>query len=107
MDKFEELNQILLDYFTEDGLLQQTIAVVDSVNIIIHTKEHGHNEPHVHAQYQGKEVVISLITGEVLCGYINPKKTKVAKEFILKNGDFLIRKWNTITKCREKIYKNN
>lgn len=107
MDKFEELNQILLDYFTEDGLLQQTIAVVNSVNIIIHTKEHGHNEPHVHAQYQGKEVVISLITGEVLCGYINPKKTKVAKEFILKNGDFLIRKWNTITKCREKIYKNN
>lgn len=101
MNIFEELNQILLDYFTEDGLLQQTVAVVENVKIIIHTKEHGHNEPHVHAKYQGKEVVISLITGEVLCGYVNPSKTKVAKKYVLKNGKSLINIWNRIAKCRE------
>lgn len=79
MNIFEELNQILLDYFTEDGLLQQTVAVVENVKIIIHTKEHGHNEPHVHAKYQGKEVVISLITAKFYVDMLILVKQKLQK----------------------------
>ena len=63
---------------------------------IIHTKEKGHNLPHVHVQYQQKEVVIEITTGRILGGNIPSKKGREASDWILKNQDFFRKHWNKL-----------
>lgn len=64
-------------------LLEKRVKVSRRGSIIfeVRTKEQGHNEPHIHAEYQGMNISISLITFEVLAGNLPPKLQKSAVEW--------------------------
>lgn len=66
------------------------------IRIIIHPKENGHNTPHVHIQYQNKEVVCSLIDGSVIKGNIQHNKQKLAQEIVIQNMGFFKESWNDL-----------
>lgn len=68
----------------------------NGIKFIIHTSENGHNKPHLHAQYQQKEVVLEIPSGKVITGNINSKKMKLASEWVVTNEAFLKQKWNEL-----------
>lgn len=61
-------------------------------------KEKGgkHNKPHVHAEYSGEEVVMSL-DGEVLEGEIPKNKQKLLEAWIVIHYDDLQANWNLLS----------
>lgn len=61
----------------------------NEIKFIIHTSENGHNKPHLHAQYQQKEVVLEIPSGKVITGNINSKKMKLASEWVVTMRPFL------------------
>jgi hypothetical protein len=52
-----------------------------------------HHSPHIHARYQGQEVVVSLPDGEVLEGSIPNSKMKLLQAWIELHKDELIANW--------------
>lgn len=52
-----------------------------------------HNSPHVHARYQGQEVVVSIPDGEILEGSIPNSKMKLLQAWIELHRDELIANW--------------
>lgn len=66
----------------------------NDLSFIIHTKEKGHNSPHVHVQYQDREVVIEITTGNILAGNIPSKKHKEASNWVIKHQEFFKKHWN-------------
>lgn len=66
--------QCIFDYISKRG----RVGEENGINFIIHTSENGHNKPHLHAQYQQKEVVLKIPSGKVITGNINSKKMKLA-----------------------------
>lgn len=85
-----------LIYYFEDDKLFNLIYSYFGIKIYIYSKENGHNEPHIHVKYQGKEVVICIRTGEVLAGYINKKKLNFVKKWTIENKDFLMDNWGRL-----------
>lgn len=73
------------------------VGFENCITYVIHTNEQGHNKPHLHAQYQDKEIVLEIPTGAVLAGNLPGKKAKAASEWVIANGDLLSQKWNTLT----------
>lgn len=73
------------------------IAFENNIKFVIHTRENGHNKPHLHAQYQDKEVVVEIPTGKILKGNIEKKHQKYASEWVINHEDFLKEKWNELT----------
>ena len=55
-----------------------------------------HNLPHIHAEYQGSEVVISL-EGDVLEGSIPNKKLKLLLAWIVIHNEELLANWNLLS----------
>lgn len=68
----------------------------DGIEFIIHTKENGHNKPHLHARYQAKEVVLEIPTGVVLRGNLSSKKQKRASQWVIEHDAFLKEKWDEL-----------
>lgn len=66
------------------------------IKIILHTKENGHNIPHVHVKYQNKEVVLNIKNGDVIVGELPKAKYKYAKQWVLNNQDYLKSIWNNL-----------
>lgn len=52
-----------------------------------------HNEPHIHAEYQGKFVIYSIRTGEVLAGELPPQKHKLVVAWIALRQEDLLADW--------------
>jgi len=52
-----------------------------------------HKLPHIHAKYQGDEVVVSIPDGEVLSGSINKSKMKLLSAWMEIHKDELIADW--------------
>ena len=82
--------QCIFDYISKRGRVGED----KGIKFIIHTAENGHNKPHLHAQYQQKEVVLEIPSGKVITGNINSKKMKLASEWVVTNEAFLKQKWN-------------
>lgn len=76
-----------------EDVLEMTVGLI----FIVHSAENGHNKPHLHAQYPQKEVVLEIPSGKVITGGINPKKMKMASEWVVANEAFLKQKWNELT----------
>ena len=53
-----------------------------------------HNLPHIHAKYQGQEVVVAIPDGEVLDGYLPPAKMKLLLAWVELHKDELIADWD-------------
>ena len=60
------------------------------------TKENGHNEAHIHVSYNGKEVTISINSGDVLDGTIPEHKMTQAQKWVMDNRIELAQKWREI-----------
>jgi len=52
-----------------------------------------HSEPHVHADYQGHSVVLSIPDGDILAGDFPPKKLKLVRAWIEIHHESLLADW--------------
>ena len=52
-----------------------------------------HKLPHIHAKYQGDEVIVSIPEGEVLEGKIPPSKMKLLRAWVEIHRDELVADW--------------
>lgn len=52
-----------------------------------------HHKPHIHAQYQGDEVVVALPGGEILEGGIPANKMKLLQAWLELHKDELLADW--------------
>lgn len=55
-----------------------------------------HNMPHIHAEYQGEEVVVSL-DGEVLSGNIKANKLRMVLVWMDIHHEDLVANWNLLS----------
>lgn len=73
-----------------------TISMFYGIIIRMYREVGGrHNLPHIHAEYQGEEIVISL-DGDVLEGRIPNKKLKLILAWIEIHDDELLANWNLL-----------
>ena len=75
----------VFDYISKRG----RVGEESGIRFIIHTAENGHNKPHLHAQYQQKEVVLEIPSGKVITGNIDSRKMKLASKWVVANRAFL------------------
>ena len=52
-----------------------------------------HSIPHIHADYQGQSVVLSIPDGEILAGDCPPKKLKLIQAWIEIHHENLLADW--------------
>ena len=83
----------VFDYISKRG----RVGEESGIRFIIHTAENGHNKPHLHAQYQQKEVVLEIPSGKVITGNIDSRKMKLASKWVVANRAFLKQKWNELS----------
>ena len=62
-------------------------------------KEQGgkHNKPHIHAEYSGQEIVMTL-DGEILEGKFPKNKQKLLEAWMVIHHDDLEANWNLLSK---------
>lgn len=63
-------------------------------------KNKQHQKPHIHAEYQGKEIVVSL-DGEILAGEIPSKQLKMTIAWIAIHEDELQANWKLLSDGKE------
>ncbi|MCU0849564.1 MAG: DUF4160 domain-containing protein [Spirochaetes bacterium] len=63
-----------------------------------------HNIPHIHVEYQGQEVVVSIMDGSMLEGEIPLKKMKLVQAWIEIHQDELLADWALAVKG-EQVFK--
>lgn len=63
-------------------------------------KNTKHNQPHIHAEYQGREIVISL-NGEVLAGDIPAKQLRMILGWMAIHEDELLANWKLLSEGKE------
>ena len=52
-----------------------------------------HKRPHIHARYQGKEVVLAIPSGKVIAGGLPPSKLKLLEAWIEIHREDLMADW--------------
>ena len=52
-----------------------------------------HTLPHIHADYQGQSVVLSIPDGEILAGDFPPRKLKLVRAWIEIHHESLLANW--------------
>ena len=72
------------------------VGAKKGIRFYIHTAEDGHNKPHLHVSYQGKEIVLEIPTGKIITGKLNHKQQKIASEWVKENAEYLKGKWNEL-----------
>jgi len=78
-------------------------AVVGRINGIrfeIRTNEQsGHHRPHLHVSTSNASLSIAIDNGDILAqsGKISPPQLKMAQDWINKNHDLIVRKWNELS----------
>lgn len=88
---------IIWERIFEIVLERKKVGELKGISFVIHPNEQGHNKGHLHAKYQGKEVVIAIPEGKVISGNIPVKQQRVACEWVIRNKDSLIEQWNELT----------
>ena len=66
----------------------------NGISFVVHSNEHNHSIPHVHAKYGKYEISIAIESGEVLAGNLPRKNQKIAREWVLTNQTKLLSDWN-------------
>ena len=52
-----------------------------------------HSTPHIHANYQGQSVILSIPDGEILAGDFPPRKLKLVRAWIEIHYESLLADW--------------
>ena len=73
---------------------RDTVERTHGIRFEIRPKENGHNVPHCHASYQGKEISISLIDCAVIAGNIPKQQQRFAVEWVKLNLPVLQSCWD-------------
>ena len=68
------------------------------------TGNRRHKKPHIHAKYQGQQIVVSIPDGEVLTGSIPNAKQKLLQAWIELHKDELMADWE-LAVAGEQPYK--
>lgn len=63
-----------------------------------------HNLPHIHVEYQGKEAVIEIPSGEIVIGELPTNKMKLVQAWVEIHCDELMADWTIAVKGGE-IFK--
>lgn len=71
--------------FREVFSWRDTVERTHGIRFEIRPKENGHNVPHCHASYQGQEISISLLDGEVIAGNIPKQQQRFATTWVKRN----------------------
>ncbi|MDK2980218.1 MAG: hypothetical protein PWQ55_565 [Chloroflexota bacterium] len=90
----EGINYTIWELILTGKMTFAKVGELRGVKLFIYPKEQGHNEPHLHAEYQGGNVSISLVTFEILAGNIPPKQQKLAVDWCKKNQTILEKHWD-------------
>ena len=72
------------------------IEKTKGINYFLHTKETNHL-PHIHARYQGDEILIYINTLEIKGKFKNKNKDKEALEYVKNNREKLLIKYRDYT----------
>ncbi|MGI6033289.1 MAG: DUF4160 domain-containing protein [Coriobacteriales bacterium] len=83
---------IYLGYIFRKG----AVGKYEGIKFVIHTAENGHNKPHLHASYQGREIVLEIPDGKILRGSLGNKKDKQTQKWVRTNADSLKKHWNEL-----------
>lgn len=73
------------------------IAKINGIKFEVRTNEQsGHHRPHLHVSTSSVSLSIAIDDGEILAksGKISPPQLKMAKEWMIKNKDLVVSKWN-------------
>ena len=73
---------------------RDTVERTHGIRFEIRPKENGHNVPHCHASYQGQEISISLLDGEVIAGNIPKQQQRFAMIWVKRNLSVLQSCWD-------------
>ena len=73
---------------------RDTVERTHGIRFEIRPKENGHNVPHCHASYQGQEISISLLDGEVIAGNIPKQQQRFATTWVKRNLPVLQSCWD-------------
>lgn len=68
---------------------------IHGIKFEVRPRENGHNTPHIHAHYGGKNVSIAF-DGTVLSGGIASKKQKEAINWVISNHEEVERRWKEV-----------
>ena len=90
---YNEYYHIFCKVFNLAEKREKIRVLKEGIIIEIRNKEEGHNVPHIHACYQGDNISISLIDGEILAGNIPRKNQKIAVDWVMENLESLRTKW--------------
>lgn len=88
----------IIDFFKnvfEVYEIRGQVGEFKQIKFIVHTRDH--NPPHVHAQYDRYEVLISLKDFSVIAGNIPSKNMNKAIKWVKSNKDYLLKHWNERT----------
>lgn len=91
--EYVQVYRIFCDVFDLGEKREKLQILKEGIVIEIRNKEDGHNVPHIHAHYQGENISISLIDGEVLAGNIPKKNQKIAVTWVIENLEMLRASW--------------
>ena len=81
-----------------------TISMFYGIIIRMYNEKGGkHNKPHIHAEYQGEELIITL-DGEILEGDMPKSKLKLLEAWMEIHHDELAANWELLS-AGEKFYK--
>lgn len=91
-----QLKGLVLWEYIFRGVLSRrdTVERTHGIRFEIRPKENGHNVPHCHASYQGQEISISLVDGEVITGNIPKQQQRFAVMWVKNNLQVLQAHWN-------------
>ena len=85
------------EFFLRDITQFVQLAKINGIKFEVRTNEQsGHHRPHLHVSTSSASMSIAIDDGEIIVcsGKISPSQKKMAREWMLKNKDLVIAKWN-------------
>ena len=82
----------IFDYMFQRGAVGNS----NGITFVIHTRENGHNKPHLHARYQGKEVVVGIPDGDIISGNLPRKQLNMASDWVVSHSEYLKEQWDEL-----------
>lgn len=83
-----------------------TVGECDGIRFFFHSNENsGHHDAHIHCEYSGEVISISLTNFDILSGrgFSNRKRTKLALDLIELNQENLLKYWNDVVVNGESV----